>query len=66
MHLAKGEQYSPEFTAINPQSLVPVLEEEGHRLYQSLAIMQYLDETHPKPPLLPADPSSATACARWR
>jgi maleylacetoacetate isomerase/maleylpyruvate isomerase len=56
VHLAKGEQYSPEFMAINPQSLVPVLEEEGHLLYQSLAIMQYLDETHPAPPLLPADP----------
>ena len=56
VHLAKGEQYSPEFTAINPQSLVPVLQEEGHCLYQSLAIMEYLDETHPYPPLLPSDP----------
>ena len=67
VHLAKGEQYQPEFTAINPQNLVPVLEDEGHLLYQSLAIMQYLDETHPNPPLLPPGrPSSATACARWR
>ena len=56
VHLAKGEQYSPEFAAINPQSLVPVLEDEGHLLYQSLAIMQYLDETHPNPPLLPNHP----------
>jgi maleylacetoacetate isomerase len=56
VHLAKGNQYLPEFTAINPQNVVPVLEEEGRRLYQSLAIIEYLDETHPAPPLLPADP----------
>jgi maleylacetoacetate isomerase len=56
VQLPKGEQYSPEFTAVNPQSLVPVLEEERHLLYQSLAIMEYLDETHPTPPLLPKDP----------
>jgi maleylacetoacetate isomerase len=56
VHLAKGEQYSPEFARVNAQSLVPVLEEEGHLLYQSLAIMEYLDESHPNPPLLPADP----------
>jgi maleylacetoacetate isomerase len=51
----KGEQYSPEYTRINPQNLVPVLEDEGARLYQSLAIMEYLEERHPHPPLLPVD-----------
>ena len=56
VHLAKGTQYAAEYTAINPQNLVPVLDDEGHLLYQSLAIMQYLDETHPNPPLLPKDP----------
>ncbi len=56
IHLMKGEQYLPEFSAINPQNLVPVLEDEGNYLYQSLAIMQYLDETHPNPPLLPKPP----------
>jgi maleylpyruvate isomerase len=58
VHLAKGEQYLPEFTALSPQSLVPVLEEDGgQRFYQSLAIMEYLDETYPEPPLLPSDPA---------
>ncbi len=56
IHLAKGEQYNPEYGAVNPQNLVPVLEDEGHLLYQSLAIIQYLEETHPQPRLIPADP----------
>ena len=56
VQLAKGEQYQPAFSAINPQNLVPVLEEEGQLLYQSLAIIEYLDETHPEPRLIPEDP----------
>jgi maleylacetoacetate isomerase len=55
VHLMKGEQYGAEYSAINPQNLVPVLEHEGERLYQSLAILQYIDETWPQPPLQPAD-----------
>lgn len=58
VHLAKGEQRKPEYTAVNPQSLVPALVlDDGHVLTQSLAIMEYLDETHPQPPLLPPDPN---------
>jgi len=56
VHLTQGEQNQPEFGAINPQHLVPVMEDDGDRLYQSLAIVQYLDEIHPEPRLIPADP----------
>lgn len=59
VHLLKngGEQYTPEFRKISPDSLVPALVDEGQVLNQSLAIIEYLDETHPNPPLLPADPA---------
>src|SRR6476660_9007316 len=56
-HLRKGEQCAPSYLAINPQGLVPTLENEaGAILTQSLAIIEWLDETHPAPPLLPKDP----------
>lgn len=54
--LANGAQNKPEYGAVNPQQLVPVLEEGDERQYQSLAIIEYLEETHPHPPLLPRDP----------
>jgi maleylpyruvate isomerase len=56
-HLRKGEQCAPAYLAINPQGLVPTLEDDaGTVLTQSLAIIEWLDETHPSPPLLPKDP----------
>lgn len=56
-HLRKGEQNAPAYTAINPQGLLPALEtDEGDVLTQSLAIIEWLDETHPRPPLLPSSP----------
>jgi maleylpyruvate isomerase len=56
-HLRKGEQRAPAYVAINPQGLVPTLENDtGAILTQSLAIIEWLDETHPLPPLLPKDP----------
>src|SRR5579871_3622691 len=56
-HLRKGEQYAPSYLAINPQGLVPTLEgDAGAIITQSLAIIEWLDETHPEPPLLPKDP----------
>jgi maleylacetoacetate isomerase len=58
VHLAKGEQKEPAFAALNPQKLVPVLEDGRDRLFQSLAILEYLEETHPEPPLLPTEPAA--------
>src|SRR5260370_24653165 len=56
-HLRKGEQASPDYVALNPQKLVPTLVlDSGEVLTQSLAILEYLEETHPDPPLLPTDP----------
>jgi maleylpyruvate isomerase len=58
-HLRKGEQCAPSYLAINPQGLVPTLEDDaGAILTQSVAIIEWLDETHPQPPLLPNDPLS--------
>jgi maleylacetoacetate isomerase len=51
--LPKKEHLADAFRAVNAQALVPALEEGGRVLIQSLAIMEYLDETHPEPPLLP-------------
>jgi len=59
VHLTKdgGRQHSAEFNAVNPAKLVPALRlDGGDVLTQSLAIIDYLDETHPQPPLLPVDP----------
>jgi maleylpyruvate isomerase len=59
IHLTKGggRQHAPEYRAINPQGRVPALTlDNGDVLIQSLAIIEYLDEIHPEPPLLPKDP----------
>jgi maleylacetoacetate isomerase/maleylpyruvate isomerase len=55
VHLPRNEQATPEFAARNPLKLVPLLVEGEQSFSQSLAIMEYLDETHPEPALLPAD-----------
>src|SRR5947209_16793745 len=56
-HLRKGEQRDPAYLAINPQGLVPALQDDaGETLTQSLAIIEWLDEIHPEPPLLPKEP----------
>jgi maleylacetoacetate isomerase len=70
VHLLKdgGQQFAPEYERLNPQHLVPTLVHNGHPLRQSLAIIEYLDEVFPEPPLLPSDPLGrarvrAIACA---
>jgi maleylpyruvate isomerase len=55
-HLRKGEQRDPAYLALNPQGLVPTLQDADTILTQSLAIIEWLDETSPEPPLLPRDP----------
>jgi len=64
VHLARGEQLKESYAVVSASRLVPTLrEEDGSLLTQSLAIIEYLDETHPEPPLLPGD---AAARARVR
>lgn len=54
IHLRRGDQGGADYRAVNPQGLVPALEVDGERMIQSLPIIEYLDERHPEPPLLPS------------
>ncbi|CAO3435333.1 maleylacetoacetate isomerase [Azospirillum endophyticum] len=56
IHLRRKEQSAPDYLAVNPMGLLPALEIGDRTLTQSLAIIEYLDETHPTPALLPRDP----------
>lgn len=60
IELLKGEQFLPDFQAVNPARTVPalVLDDGGPPLFGSMAIMEYLEEVHPRPPLLPSDSRS--------
>jgi maleylpyruvate isomerase len=55
VHLAKGEHKKPEYASVSADNLVPLLDTGTDKLSQSMAIIEYLDETHPTPALLPAD-----------
>ncbi|MDB6087978.1 MAG: maiA [Gammaproteobacteria bacterium] len=57
LRAAASAHRKPAFLAVNPQGLVPALEHDGSTIAQSLAIIEYLDETHPDPPLLPKSPA---------
>jgi maleylacetoacetate isomerase len=57
INLMKGQQRDAAFRAVNPMMAIPALVDgEGPALFESLAIIEYIDETHPNPPLLPKDP----------
>ena len=56
LDMANKAQFRPEYLALNPYSRVPTLEDNGFVLYESTAILEYLEATHPQPPLLPSEP----------
>ena len=56
VHLPKNEQTAESYASVSASRLVPLLKDGEHAVTQSLAIIEYLDETHPEPPLLPKDP----------
>ena len=56
VHLAKNEQNAPEFQSINPQALIPVLQDNDKIITQSFAIIEYLEDLHPTPSFFPTDP----------
>lgn len=56
VHLARNEQYTESYAAVSAARLVPLLRDGDAVITQSVAIIEYLDETHPEPPLLPRDP----------
>jgi maleylacetoacetate isomerase len=55
LHLEHGDQFAPDYRTVNPQMVVPTLIDGAAKLFQSLAILEYLEEKYPEPPLLPAD-----------
>jgi maleylacetoacetate isomerase len=55
LHLERGDQFAADYRAVNPQMVVPTLVDGDTKLFQSLAILEYLEEQYPEPPLLPSD-----------
>src|SRR3954463_9355408 len=59
INLMQGHQRDPQFKAVNPMMAIPALVDgDGPALFESLAIIEYIDETHPNPPLLPKEPKA--------
>lgn len=65
LSLAKGEQLTPEFKAMNPRGVVPVLVHDGHVIVESSVICAYLDEVFPDPPLMPKSPVERATMRLW-
>ena len=59
------EQHSPEYLAVNCHGTVPLLEDDGRKLFESFAILEYLDETYPDPPLIGDDPQKSYIARKW-
>src|SRR5512140_1526020 len=54
--ILSGEQFKPDYEAVNAERVVPTFIHDGHSIFQSLAILEYLDDIQPQPRLLPQDP----------
>jgi glutathione S-transferase len=65
VNLFTNEQYSPEYLKLNPKGVVPTLVDDGKAVVESTLICEYLDETYPQKPLMPADPFSRTRTRLW-
>jgi len=63
--LFKNEQFKPEYLKINPKGVVPALDHDGRVVIESSLICEYLDDTFPKPPLIPADPFLRARMRLW-
>lgn len=66
VNLGEGEQHRPAYGAVNPNRKAPVLEEDGFRLWEANAILQYLATKRPDSGLLPADPAQRAKVAQWQ
>jgi glutathione S-transferase len=65
LDMVRHEQHSPEYLRINCHGTVPLLEHDGRKLFESFAILEYLDEIYPEPPLAGDDPRQRYAARKW-
>ena len=65
LNLRRGDQFDPDYMKLNPNGVVPTLRHDGHVVIESNRIIEYLDETFPKPPLRPADDAGRKTMRDW-